>query len=330
MVWLHHFFTMGAGPDVNAVFGIATMIIAIPTGAKIFNWLFTMYRGRVRLSTPMLWTLGFIVTFSIGGMTGVLLAVPAADFVLHNSLFLVAHFHNMLIPAMFGYFAGLSYWFPKAFGFTLDEKLGRNAFWCWLVGFLLAFLPLYALGFMGMTRRLMHYEEPAWQLLLAVAALGALVILAGIVFQFAQVIVSIAKRHEYRDLTGDPWNGRTLEWATSSPPPLYNFAVTPQVDDIDVYWAMKENGRARERPAGYGKIHMPKNTGAGFIAGAFSFLFGFAMIWHIWWLAITGLLGALATLVVRSFDDDTDYYLPADEVQRIEDRRFEQLAAVAN
>ena len=327
IVWLHHFFTMGAGPNVNAAFGIATMIIAIPTGAKIFNWLFTMYRGRVTLSTPVMWTIGFIITFSIGGMTGVLLSVPAADFVLHNSLFLVAHFHNMLIPALFGYFAGLAYWFPKAFGFKLNEKLGKAAFWCWLSGFLLAFIPLYILGFMGMTRRLNHYDNPAWQPYLIVAAIGALVIAAGIGFQFLQVLVSIIKRKEYRDMTGDPWDGRTLEWSTSSPPPFYNFAVTPVVDDIDPFSAAKENNIAYQRPAAYSKIYMPKNTSAGFIIGAISFVFGFAIIWHIWWLVAASTLGMLITLVMRCFDDDVDYYVPAEEVRRIEDQHSQDVAA---
>jgi len=329
IVWLHHFFTMGAGPKVNAAFGIATMIIAIPTGAKIFNWLFTMYRGRVSLTTPVMWTIGFIITFSIGGMTGVLLSVPAADFVLHNSLFLVAHFHNMLIPALFGYFAGLIYWFPKAFGFRLNETLGKWAFWCWLIGFLLAFIPLYILGFMGMTRRLSHYDNPAWQPYLIVAAIGALVILAGVVLQFAQVIVSFMRREEYRDVTGDPWDGRTLEWTTSSPPPFYNFAVTPVVHDIDPFWDAKENGTAHARPAAYSKIHMPKNTGAGFIIGALSFIFGFAFIWHIWWLVAVSVLGMLAILIMQSFNDDTDYYVPAEEVQRIEDQHFQKVTAAS-
>ena len=327
IVWLHHFFTMGAGPKVNAAFGIATMVIAIPTGAKIFNWLFTMYRGRVTLTTPVMWTIGFIITFSVGGMTGVMLAMPAADFVLHNSLFLIAHFHNMLIPALFGYFAGLVYWFPKAFGFKLNERLGKWSFWCWLIGFLLAFIPLYMLGFMGMTRRLNHYDNPAWQPYLIVAAIGALVILAGVALQFAQVVVSFIKREEYRDVTGDAWDGRTLEWTTSSPPPFYNFAVTPTVDDIDPFWSAKENGTAYQRPAKYEKIHMPKNTSVGFIIGALSFIFGFAFIWHIWWLVGASMLGMLGALIARSFDEDTDYYVPAEEVQRIEEQRFQDLAA---
>jgi cytochrome o ubiquinol oxidase subunit 1 len=327
-VWVHHFFTMGAGPDVNAVFGIATMIIAVPTGVKIFNWLFTMYRGRLQFTTPILWTLAFIVSFSIGGMSGVLMAVPPADFVLHNSEFLVAHFHNMLIPgALFGYFAGYAYWFPKAFGFRLDEKWGRRAFWAWTIGFYLAFMPLYALGFMGMPRRLAHYDNPDWQPYLEVAAVGAVVILAGIVCQITQLIVSIRRRERLRDLTGDAWNGHTLEWSVASPPPAYNFAAIPVVQARDAFTDMKERGAAYPRPARYRDIHMPKNTSAGFVIGMLAFLFGFAMIWHIWWLALAGALGILAVLVARAANDDIDYFIPAAEVERVEQERFRRLAA---
>ena len=245
MVWLHHFFTMGAGADVNAIFGIATMIIAVPTGVKVFNWLFTMYGGRVVFATPMLWSIGFMVTFVVGGMTGVLLAVPPADFVLHNSLFLVAHFHNVIIGGvLFGAFAGYTYWFPKAFGFRLHEGLGKAAFWCWFIGFYVAFMPLYVLGLMGMTRRMQHYDVPAWHPWLLVAAAGAAVILAGIVLQIVQLAVSIRRREQLRDVTGDPWNGRSLEWATASPPPAFNFAVLPQVEGGDAYWGIKQRARA--------------------------------------------------------------------------------------
>src|ERR1700726_385532 len=243
VTWLHHFFTMGAGANVNAFFGITTMIISIPTGVKVFNWLFTMYRGRVRFPSPVLWTIGFMVTFVIGGMTGVLMAVPPADFVLHNSLFLIAHFHNVIIGGvLFGYLAGLTYWFPKAFGFTLNETLGKCSFWCWLVGFFLAFMPLYILGLMGMTRRLNHYDNPDWHPFLVVAAIGAAVILCGILFFVAQIVVSIVQREKARDLTGDPWGGRTLEWSVSSPPPFYNFAETPVVRGRDAFWEMKQQG----------------------------------------------------------------------------------------
>ena len=218
MVWLHHFFTMGAGPNVNAIFGIATMVIAVPTGVKIFNWLFTMYGGRLRFNAPMLWTLGFMITFVIGGMTGVLLAVPPADFVLHNSVFLVAHFHNVIIGGvLFGAFAGYEYWFPKAFGFKLHEGLGKAAFWFWMAGFYVAFMPLYVLGLMGMTRRMQHYDVPEWQPWLQLAAVGAVLITIGVALQVIQLVWSIRQREALSDLTGDPWNGRSLEWSMPSP-----------------------------------------------------------------------------------------------------------------
>ncbi|KGQ25924.1 cytochrome o ubiquinol oxidase subunit I [Gallibacterium anatis CCM5995] len=327
IVWLHHFFTMGSGANVNAFFGIATMIISIPTGVKIFNWLFTMYQGRIKLSVPMLWTIGFIVTFAIGGMTGVLLAVPAADFVLHGSVFLIAHFHNTIIGGVvFGLFAGLNYWFPKVFGFTLNEKWGKRAFWCWQIGFIVAFLPLYALGFMGMTRRLSQQIDPEYHTLLGVAALGAVIIALGIACQFIQLGVSIRDRNKNRDTTGDPWGGRTLEWATSSPPPFYNFAVTPRVEDRDAFWDNKEKGVAYAKPTTYAPIHMPKNTAAGVIIAVFTMIFGFAMIWHIWWLAIVSFVGMVVTWIAKSFDQDVDYYVPVDQIETIENKHFQELS----
>ncbi|HBG20119.1 MAG TPA: cytochrome o ubiquinol oxidase subunit I [Desulfobulbaceae bacterium] len=327
-VWVHHFFTMGAGPDVNLFFGVATMIIAVPTGVKIFNWLFTMYRGFVRFDSPMFWTVGFITTFVIGGMTGVMLAAPPADFVLHNSLFLIAHFHNVLIPgALFGYFAGFTYWFPKAMGFRLNEKWGKRAFWGWLIGFYLAFMPLYFLGFMGMPRRMAHYANEAWHPMLLVAALGTAAISFGLLSQIIQMYVSIRDRHVSRDLTGDPWNGRTLEWATASPPPVYNFARIPEVHGRDPFIEMKEQGTAYQRPEKYEDIHMPKNTACGFILGMAAFVLGFALIWYIWWLAVASLLAMLITIVFRAYDDDIHYILPAAVVERMENERFRHLAA---
>ena len=318
VVWLHHFFTMGSGANVNAFFGISTMVIAIPTGVKVFNWLFTMFRGRVHFTPPMLWTIGFIITFSIGGMTGVLMAMPGADFVLHNSLFLIAHFHNVLIGgALFGYFAGINYWFPKAFGFKLNERLGRWAFWCWLVGFYVAFMPLYILGFMGMTRRLQHYDNPAWQIYLVVAAVGVAIIALGIGLMILQLIVSVRDRDLNRDYSGDPWNGRTLEWSTASPPPFYNFAKIPHVHGIDVWASMKEEGEIGKLPDEFEDIHMPRNTGVGLVMGGFSLILGFALVWHIWWLAVVGLVGNLAALLYRALDEDTHYTVPAETVARI-------------
>ena len=331
VVWLHHFFTMGASPDVNVFFGITTMMIAVPTGVKVFNWLFTMYRGRIRFTSPMYWTVGFIVTFVIGGMAGVLLASPPADYVLHNSLFLIAHFHNMLIPgALFGFFAGYTYWFPKAIGFRLNEEWGKRAFWCWIIGFYLAFMPLYVLGFMGMPRRMDHYANTAWHPLLLVAASGAGVILLGIFSQMVQLFVSIRERNTARDLTGDPWDGRTLEWATSSPPAIYNFAIIPVVHDIDAFADMKEKGIVHQRPDRYHDIRMPKNTAKGFVIGALTFLFGFAMIWYIWWLAIVAAVGILITVIARAADDDTEYTIPAAEVEQIESRRYRETASTAS
>ncbi|MFZ0611722.1 MAG: cytochrome o ubiquinol oxidase subunit I [Desulfobacterales bacterium] len=329
-VWLHHFFTMGAGPNVNMAFGIATMLIAIPTGVKIYNWLFTMYRGRIRFTVPMYYTLGFLLTFTIGGMTGVLLSVPTADFVLHNSLFLIAHFHNVLIPgALFGFLAGYSYWFPKAIGFPLNEKWGKRAFWCWSIGFYMGFFPLYVLGFMGMPRRMEHYATVAWQPHLIVAAAGVGLIMVGILFLMIQLYVSIKERHATRDLTGDYWNGRTLEWATSSPPAVYNFAVIPVVDDIDAFMDMKEKGTAYRPPDRYHDIHLPKNTAKGFINGILALIFGFAMTWYIWWLAILSALGMLFVVLARSFDDHTHDTISAAEVERIENHRYRQLTAAA-
>ncbi|MDD2902045.1 MAG: cytochrome o ubiquinol oxidase subunit I [Syntrophales bacterium] len=329
-VWVHHFFTMGAGPNVNLFFGIATMLIAIPTGVKIFNWLFTMYRGRIQFTPPMYWTLGFIVTFTIGGAAGVLMAVPPADYVLHNSLFLIAHFHTMLIPGtLFGFLAGYYYWFPKAVGFRLQENWGIRAFWCWIIGFYLAFIPLYVLGFMGMPRRLQHYVNPAWHPYLLVAALGTALIGLGIVFLGVQLVVSIKERRALSDTTGDPWDGRTLEWLTASPPAAYNFPKIPVVEDIDAFMGMKEKDVAYRRPEQYSDIEIPKNVPHGLIIGAFAFLGGFAVIWYIWWLALVSALGILGTVIARSWDDDPHYLIPAAEVQRIEDERHRQLAAVA-
>ncbi|ABI62173.1 cytochrome o ubiquinol oxidase subunit I [Granulibacter bethesdensis] len=320
IVWLHHFFTMGAGPDVNAFFGITTMIISIPTGVKVFNWVFTMYGGRVRFTAPMLWTIGFICTFVIGGMTGVLMAVPGADFLLHNSLFLIAHFHNVIIGGvLFGYVAGYNYWFPKMFGFKLDETWGKRAFWCWLVGFYLAFMPLYVLGFMGATRRMNHYDNPAWTPWMIIAFIGAVVIFAGIGCQLMQFVVSLRDRKRNADLTGDPWNGPTLEWATASPPPFYNFAIVPEVDDAEPLWSETFQAQRRLARPHYEDIHMPRNTPAGFIIGVFAFLFGFGMVWQIWWMAILGVIGGMLTLIIRTCNDDIDYYVPAADVARIED-----------
>ena len=329
LVWLHHFFTMGSGASVNSFFGITTMIISIPTGAKIFNWLFTMYRGRIRFELPMMWTIAFMLTFVIGGMTGVMLAVPPADFVLHNSLFLVAHFHNVIIGGVvFGAFAGISYWFPKAFGFKLDRFWGLMSFWFWVVGFYFAFMPLYVLGFMGVTRRLRHFDDPSLQVWTVIAAFGAILILFGIASFLVQLYVSIRNREALRDLTGDPWNGRTLEWSTSSPPPPYNFAFTPVVHELDTWWDMKKHGYRRP-VEGFKAIHMPRNTGAGVVLAAISVVFGFAMVWYMWWLAALSFAALVAAAIIHTFNYERDFYFRREDVVQTEGERTRLLVAQA-
>ncbi|MEN4903054.1 cytochrome o ubiquinol oxidase subunit I [Luteimonas sp. TWI1416] len=329
LVWLHHFFTMGSGASVNAFFGITTMIISIPTGAKIFNWLFTMYKGRIRFDVPMLWTIGFMFTFVIGGMTGVLLAVPPADFVLHNSLFLIAHFHNTIIGGVvFGLFAGMVYWFPKAFGFKLDEFWGKVSFWCWLTGFWVAFTPLYIMGLMGVTRRLSQFEDTSLHLFFVVAAIGAALVAAGIGAFIMSIVQAVRKRKALRDVTGDPWDGRTLEWSTSSPPPAYNFAFTPVIHEIDAWADMKRHGYKRPL-AGFVPIHMPRNTGAGVVLSAISVALAFGLIWHIWWLAGASFVALVVAAIAHTFNYDRDYYIPAQDVIDTEEQRTRDLAQQA-
>ena len=332
VVWLHHFFTMGAGADVNAFFGITTMIIAIPTGVKVFNWLFTMYKGRIILSTPMLWVTAFFTTFAIGGMTGVMMAVPPVDFQVHNSLFLVAHFHNVIIGGvLFGYFAGVIFWFPKVFGFKLDEKWGKRAFIFWIVGFYLAFMPLYILGLNGFMRRISHYDNPIFQPYFIVAAFGAFCILLGILSQIIQIYVSVRNRKALRDLTGDPWNAGTLEWSVSSPAPLYNFAVLPTVTGLDQFWIDKENhrteGKVHPKDINYKPIHMPKNTGAGFIIAIFSGIMGFGLVWHMLIVGLIGFLGMILAAIIKTFNTDTDYYIDAETVKNTEIAHYKEFLA---
>ena len=329
MVWLHHFFTMGASADVNAFFGIATMIIAVPTGVKIFNWLFTMYGGTLRFTPPLMWAVGFIVTFVIGGATGVLLAIPPVDFEVHNSLFLVAHFHNVIIGGvLFGAFAGYTYWFPKAFGFTLHEGLGKAVFWCWLVGFYLAFMPLYVLGLAGATRRMQHYPELGWQPWFVVAAVGALVILAGIVLTVVQLVVSVRTRERRRDLTGDPWDGRTLEWALPSPPPPWNWRALPQVQGVDAFWYAKTEDAGRLRPSaddGRDGLHLPRPSALGFVLAFFASVGGFALVWHIWWMAVLGLAGLVAAGLWRAWQVEHEVEVPAAELDAFDARHGSRL-----
>jgi len=326
LVWLHHFFTMGSGASVNSFFGIATMVISIPTGAKIFNWLFTMYRGRIRFELPMMWVVAFMITFVVGGMTGVLLAVPPADFVLHNSLFLVAHFHNVIIGGVvFGLFAGMDYWFPKAFGFRLDRFWGKVTFWGWVIGYWVAWTPIYIVGLMGTTRRVRHFDDPSLQIWFVIAAIGAVIILIGILAFVIQIAVSIKNRDKLRDTTGDPWDGRTLEWSTSSPPPAYNFAFSPVAHDLDAWYDMKKRG-AEHPQSGFRPIHMPRNTGAGVILSALAMALGFAMIWYIWWLAIVSFVGLIAVGIGHTFNYKRDFYIPAEDVAETESARGTLLA----
>ncbi|MEH6434462.1 cytochrome o ubiquinol oxidase subunit I [Massilia sp. DD77] len=319
LVWLHHFFTMGSGASVNSFFGITTMIISIPTGAKIFNWLFTMYRGRIRFELPMMWTVSFMLTFVIGGMTGVMLAIPAADFVLHNSLFLIAHFHNVIIGGVvFGLFAGFNYWAPKMFGVKLNQFWGKVSFWLWSIGFWVAFTPPYILGFMGYTRRVSHFEDTSVQWLFQVSLFGTLMIAGGIGALLLQIFFTWKDRKSLRDVTGDPWDGRTLEWATASPPPDYNFAFTPVVHDNDTFADMKKNGYQRPLKD-FVAIHMPKNTWAGFGISALSCVVGFAIIWHMWLLTAVSFVVLLAAIIIHTFNYKRDYYIPAEEVTRTEE-----------
>jgi cytochrome o ubiquinol oxidase subunit 1 len=321
-VWMHHFFTMGAGGDVNAVFGIATSVIAVGTGVKMYNWLFTMYGGRIRFTTPMLWSLGFMTTFITGGLTGVLLAVPPADFLLHNSMFLVAHFHHVIVGGVvFAMFAAITYWWPKAFGYRLHEGWGKAAFWFGLAGFYVTFMPMYVVGILGMTRRLQHYNVAEWRPWLFISAIGVLILIAGAICQIIQLVVSFAQRNALRDTTGDPWDGRSLEWATSSPPPVFNFAVLPHVEDAEAYWDVKERARQAARLGSephYEPVEMPRNSPTGFVCAFFATFIGFALIWHIWWLMIVGLVGAYATFVVFAWRDVPEYIIPADEVARLD------------
>lgn len=318
IVWLHHFFTMGAGSHVNAFFGIMTMIIGIPTGVKIFNWLFTMFRGRIKFDSPMIWFMGFVFLFTIGGMTGIMLAVPGIDYQMHNSLFLVAHFHNMIISGVvFGFFAAITYWFPKIFGFTLHDGLGKAAAYCWIFGFVFAFFPLYILGGMGATRRLNMYDDTGWQTLFIVAGAGAALIGVGIVCQLLQIVLGVKNRKKNLDTTGDPWNGRTLEWSTVSPAPHYNYAVLPVVTDRDQFWEDKRAGTVAKTPI-YEDILMPKNTGMGVIIAGFAFLVGFGAVWHIIWMVVAGVVGVIVCLLLRLSNDDTEYVITAAELAESE------------
>ncbi|MEG8019631.1 cbb3-type cytochrome c oxidase subunit I [Sphingomonas sp. LR55] len=320
-VWVHHFFTMGQSANINAVFGIATMTIGIPTGVKIYDWIWTMFRGEVRFTVPTLYSLAFMMTFVIGGITGIVLAIPPLDYVFHNTLFLVAHFHNMLIPGtLYGMLAAYHYWFPKAFGFRLDERWGRRAFACWVGGFYLAFMPLYVLGASGMVRRTAEIFEPDFRPWLYVACGGACVLLAALGSLFVQLWVSIRDRETTRVTAGDPWDGRTLEWSTSAPPPEYNFAVLPTVVRRDEFYEGKRDANPYAPPACYASIEVPRGSALGPVIGLAAASCGFGLVWHMWWLATLGLVGIAAALITRSFVRDTMRAIPAAEVEAVERR----------
>jgi cytochrome o ubiquinol oxidase subunit 1 len=326
-VWLHHFFTMGQSANINAVFGIATMAIGVPTGVKIYDWIWTMFLGQVRFTVPMLYSLAFMMTFVLGGLTGIILAFPPLDYLVHNTLFLVAHFHNMLIPGLlYGMLAGYHYWFPKAFGFRLSEKWGRIAFGGWVVGFYLAFMPLYVLGASGMARRTQEIFEPAFRPWLYVAGLGALILLGALAALVVQLWVSIRDRAANRVAAGDPWDGRGLEWSISAPPPDYNFAILPRVSSRDPFYDRKRNGGAYVPPPVYHDIEMPKNSVAGPVLGVVGATMTFGLVWHIWWLAILGAPVVVCSVVARSFVRDLHRIIPADQVGRIETRWLDAVA----
>ncbi|KAA6405378.1 cbb3-type cytochrome c oxidase subunit I [Candidatus Tokpelaia sp.] len=325
LVWVHHFFTMGAGIAVNTFFSIMTMIISVPTGVKIFNWLFTMYKGRIRFEPPMLWCMGMIFTFVGGGLTGVMLSLASADWAFHNSAFLVAHFHHTIIGGVvFSYLAGFVFWFPKAFGFKLNRTLGIASFWCWFVGFYVAFFPLYVVGLKGATRRMQHFMDPAWQIYYIVMVVGVFIIALGILSLVLQLILAIIHGCKLKGNLpvgkADPWgDGRSLEWSVSSPPPPYNFATVPQVSTTDAYWQMKVEGKPI-KTSGFQPVHMPSNTAAGFWIGIFALILGFALVWHIWWLVMLCFIGAVASFICYSFFGDHDgYYIPAAKVQEHEE-----------
>ncbi|MGI9521752.1 MAG: cbb3-type cytochrome c oxidase subunit I [Hyphomicrobiaceae bacterium] len=315
-VWLHHFFTMGQGANVNVAFGIATMFIAVPTGVKVYDWMATLYRGRIRISVPMIYSIGFLILFVIGGLSGVILANPTIDYQVHNTLFLVAHFHNVLIPGvLFGLLAGFHYWFPKMFGFRLNERWGAAAATLWIIGFAITFLPLYVLGLMGMPRRSVSYADPAFEPIMIIAFVGALTVLSAVACLVWQIFVSVRDREAARVAVGDPWDGLTLEWSVSAPPPEYNFASVPEVTSRDAFAAQKAAGTAYTAPATYEDIEARKPTSIGIILAASGAVAGFALVFHIWWLAcIAAIAGGLA-FVAETFQTEPLSIIPASQVK---------------
>ncbi|KGA81385.1 cytochrome aa3 quinol oxidase subunit I [Lysinibacillus fusiformis] len=317
VVWAHHFYTMGHGVMVNSVFSVTTMAIAVPTGVKIFNWLLTMRNGKIQFTTPMLYALGFIPIFTIGGVTGVMLAMASADYQYHNTMFLVAHFHYVLIPGtVFGVLAGYHYWWPKMFGFRLNEKLGKTAFWFIAISFNVTFFPLFILGLDGYARRMYTYSESTgYGPLNMLSFVGAL----GLAVGFALIVYNIyySWKHMPRNEKADVWEGRTLEWATHSPVPEYNFAVVPTVTRLDEFWFAKKEGR--DITAGkIEKIHMPNNTGTPFWMSGFFFLAAFFAVFNMWVPAIISMLGVFGFMIHRSFEKDHGRYISVEEVMATE------------
>jgi cytochrome o ubiquinol oxidase subunit 1 len=319
-VWLHHFFTMGQSATVNAAFGVATLLIAIPTGVKIYDWLATLWGGRIRFTAPMIYLCGFFVLFTIGGLSGVILASPTLDYQLHNSQFLVAHFHNVIIPGvLFGILAGIHIWFPKIYGFRLMESLSRITAFLWAIGFILAFMPLYQTGMMGMTRRTVAYEDPALVPWMIVSGIGSLILGLAFLSILLTIFVSVLNRKKLAVPFGDPWDGRTLEWWTPAPTPEWNFAVLPKVDGLDAFTEAKAKGTAYQPIDKYEDIEMPANTYYGLIIAAMASGFGFGLVWHMWWLAIASLLGAIATAIIYAFLPQKHNVIPAAEVREIDE-----------
>jgi cytochrome o ubiquinol oxidase subunit 1 len=329
-VWLHHFFTMGQSAGVNAAFGIATMLIGIPTGVKIYDWMLTVFRGRVRFSVPILYSAMFLMLFVIGGLTGITLATPPVDYQVHNTVYLVAHFHNMLIPGtLFGMLAGYSYWFPKAFGFRLNEVWGRFTALCFGGGFLLAFMPLYVLGISGMPRRSQAIFTTEFAPLLWTAEIGAVLLSLALVGLYVQLWVSIRDRHRNAVPVGDPWDGRTLEWTTTAPPPEYNFAVLPTIHDRDPFTWLKEHGLAHAPVLRFEDIHLPKNSATPLVIGAASLVCAFGLVWHIGWAAAGGFLLVWGTVIARSFVRDAERVITGATLRQAEERRLQQLRGAA-
>ncbi|MBC1452467.1 cytochrome aa3 quinol oxidase subunit I [Listeria welshimeri] len=327
LVWVHHFFTMGSGALVNSFFSITTMMIAIPTGIKIFNWLFTMYKGRITFTTPMLWSLAFIPNFVVGGVTGVMLAMAAADYQYHNTYFLVSHFHYVLIAGtVFSCFAGLTYWYPKMVSYRLNEKIGKWFFWIFVVGFNVCFFPQYFLGLDGMPRRIYTYVQgDGWTTLNFISTVGGF--LMGVAFLVLCYNIYYSHKHSKREVTGDPWDARTLEWATSSAvPPKYNFAVLPEWNDLDDFWNRKQKGDSYVNDKNYKPIHMPSNTMVGFVMSVFFFIAGFGLVFYWYWLGIIGLVGILGCMIYRSFQNNDGYHVEVDEIKETEEHNARELA----